>query len=279
MPAVPGTSRDLTAADAAGALTAALDRAARTDELTLREFRAAVAAVEIGSRCAAAVSAATTGREPGPLLVTAAAWQLAGRISMTFDDGQPTRHTDPRGVIRSAQTFADSLRADIGSPADLAALLDRDDVPSLAGRVQQIATQLPVLADQLTAAVRHWARTGQLHANARHLPPMDEMPEQRIGDVIAGRRVQARGRDLDDLGDAVRRAGSLSVALVDALHCTDRPARPSSTPHTSGHASPARPQGEPERLLGRAQRVAQALDSARQPLHRHHCGTPLTPEP
>jgi hypothetical protein len=83
--------------------------------------------------------------------------------------------------------------------------------------VQHVAGQLPVLADRLIAAVDRWSRTGRLYANARDLPPMDDMPEDRVTAVIAGRQVRARGTDLDPLRLAVGRAVDLSTGLTQAL--------------------------------------------------------------
>ena len=61
----------MTVLDAAAGLLAALDRAQRADDLTLRDFRAAVAAAELTSRYAAVV-AGQTGRDAGPLQLGAA---------------------------------------------------------------------------------------------------------------------------------------------------------------------------------------------------------------
>ena len=137
---------------------------------------------------------------------------------MTFDDGHRARPTDPHGVVPWARTLADTLRNDLGSNADLSALRDRDDLPRLTRTVQQVTNQLPVLADRLAAAVDRWSRTGRLYAAARDLPRMDNMPEDRVRDVIAGRRVQARGADLDRLGRALTSASALSSSLADAVN-------------------------------------------------------------
>lgn len=266
LPAVPGSASNVTAADACGELAAALGRARRTDELTVREFRAAVAAVEISSRCAAALTAATSGRQPGPLLVTAHAWQLTGRISMAFDDGRRTPPPDPRGVVPPARALADALRADVGVHADIAAIRERSDLPALAGRVQQVANQLPVLADQLAAAVDRWSATGQLLARARDLPPMPDMPEDRIRAVIADRHVQALGPDLDRLRQALARASALSTALADALNRAAPPEPPAPRHLAGSYAVQVRAPGSAERLLGHAQAVTDALAATKTPL-------------
>ncbi|SNR79709.1 hypothetical protein [Blastococcus mobilis] len=261
-PARPRRGEEPTAVDAAAALTAALDRALRTDGLALRDFRAAVAAAEIASDYAASVVAVAAGDESMRPLLAAVAWEL-GRISMTFDDGHQARPTDPHGVVSWARTLADTLRNDLGSHADLSALRDRADLPRLTRTVQQVTNQLPVLADRLAVAVDRWSRNGQLYAAARDLPRMDNMPEDRVRDVIAGRRVQARGADLDRLGRALTSATALASSLADAVNRA-APAEPQSQRHLAGlYAERARAPGSGERLLSHADNVAQAIARSR----------------
>jgi hypothetical protein len=92
----------ITALDACAALVAALDRARRADDLTLRDFRAAVAAAEITSRYAT-ITAGMAGEDAGPLLVTGLAWQLAGRASMVFHEGRRGEASDRQGVVAWSQ--------------------------------------------------------------------------------------------------------------------------------------------------------------------------------
>ena len=182
---------------------------------------------------------------------------------MTFDDGHRARPTDPHGVVPWARALADTLRNDLGSNADLSALRDRDDLPRLTRTVQQVTNQLPVLADRLAAAVDRWSRTGRLYAAARDLPRMDNMPEDRVRDVIAGRRVQARGADLDRLGRALASATALSSSLADAVNRAASPAAPSQR-HLAGlYAERARAPGPGERLLSHADNVAEAIAGSR----------------
>lgn len=265
MPGDPLAASQLTVLDASGALVAAIDRARGSNELTLRDFRAAVAAAEITSRSAATVTAAATGKDAGPLLVTGLAWQLAGRASTFFDDGRRTRSTDPHGVVPWALTFVGHLRAQVAFDTDVAALRDRDDLDAVAGRMQQVTSQLPVLADQLTAAVDRWSRTGQLYANARDLPPMDDMPDDRVAAVIAGRHVQARGADLDRLRQVVGRAAELSTGLADALHRATAAGPPGQRHQADLYAREVREPGVPERLLGHAQAVHRDIATIRSP--------------
>ncbi|CCG02433.1 conserved protein of unknown function [Blastococcus saxobsidens DD2] len=269
---LPRAGERVTAVDAAAALTAALDRALRTDGLTLREFRAAVAAAEITSDSAASVVAAAAGDEGMRPLLTAVAWELTGRISMTFEDGHRARPTDPHGVVPWARSLADTLCNDVGSNADLSALRDRGDLPRLTRTVQEVSNQLPVLADRLVAGVDRWSRTGRLYAAARDLPRMDNMPEDRVREVIAGRRVQARGADLDRLRRALASAGALSSSLADAVNRAVSPAAPSQR-HLAGlYAERARAPGRGERLLSHADNVAEAIAGSR-------CAPITTPAP
>ncbi|WP_116451696.1 hypothetical protein [Blastococcus litoris] len=280
MPGVPRRGSDVTALDASAALTAALGRTQRTGELTLRDFRAAVAAAEISSRCAAAVTAAATGEKPGRLPGAAVAWELTGRTSMVFEDGRRMRPTDPQGVVPWARTLADALLADVGSPADVGALRDRNDLARVTHGVQQVAHQIPVLAGEFAAAVDRWSRTGQLYASARDLPRMDNMPEDRVRDVIAGRRVQARGTDLNALAHVVGRAGALSTALADALNRAAPPGAPVQRHLAAFYARRARSPGSAEQLLGQAQAVERALAATPAPpaIGGHIQGRPTSPE-
>jgi hypothetical protein len=215
----PGPS-EVTVLDASAALVAALDRAQRTNDLTLREFRAAVAAAEITSRSAATVTAA-------------------------------------------ARTLTGALHTDIGRLSDLAAARSDRDALHLAGTVQQITGQLPVLADQLIAAVDRWSRTGRLYASARDQPQMANMPEDRIKAVIAGRHVRASGADLDRLRQAVDRAADLSTGLADALHRTAGTRPPAQGHQADRHAREAQLPVVAERLLSHAQAVERDVTTIR----------------
>ncbi len=254
-PGPPPPAVGATPLDAAAALVAALDRAQRVDGLTLRDFRAAVAAAEITSRSAATITAAATGDDVGPLLVTGLAWQLAGRTSMAFHDAHRAGPCEARGVVAWAQALAGALRAEVGSHADTAALHGRSDLALSAGRVRQVTAQLPVLGDHLAAAVDRWSHTGRLYTPARHLPRTDTMPEDRITAVIAGRHVRASGADLDRLRRVVDRAADLSTGLADALHRAVGNG-PAVRPHqVDRHNREVRAPGAAERLLDRAQAV------------------------
>ncbi|SNS69544.1 hypothetical protein SAMN06893096_106247 [Geodermatophilus pulveris] len=253
MPGNPLAAAQLTVLDASGALAAAVDRARERNELSLRNFRAAVAAAEITSRSAATVTAAATGNDAGPLLVTGLAWQLVGRASTVFDDGRQTRSTDPHGVVPWALTFVGHLRAQVAFDTDIAALRDWEDLAAVASRMQQVTGQLSVLAEHLVSAVDRWSRTGQLYANARDLPPMDNMPEDRVAAVIAGRHVQARGADLDRLRQVVGRAAELSTGLADALHRAASMGSLARGHQATRHAPRARAPVAAERLLSHPQ--------------------------
>ncbi len=276
MPAPAGTA---TVPDAAAALITTLDRASRRDDLTLRQFRAIIATAMIGSRYAAAVTATAAGEGPRPWLATAAAWQLAGRASMAFDDGRRTTPADPRGAVGRARALVDALRADFGPEPDTLALRDREPPARAVSGLQPMANQLPILADQLGTAVQRWSRTGQLYAYARDLPPMEHMPEQRIRDVIAGRRVQAHGADLSTLAHAVHRARALSTALADTLNRAIPPG-PAVQRHLAGnYAQQVRGPGGPERLLSQAQAIERAravggIGSTAGYRHTPHPGPP-----
>ncbi|MGY1829032.1 hypothetical protein ACI8AA_01240 [Geodermatophilus sp. SYSU D01180] len=229
LPLPPPGGPQGTALDAAAALVAALDRARRAGDLTLRDFRAAVAAAEITSRYASVI-AGRAGEDAGPLVVTGLAWQLAGRASTVFHDGRPA----DRGVVQCAQDLVGALRDQVDAHADLAGRRNRDEPADGAAAVGHAVGQLPVLADRLVAAVDSWSHTGRLYAHPQDLPAMEDMPGDRVTAVIAGRAVRARGGDFDRLRLVVGRAADLSTGLTTAL---------ASAVPKPPHAGGARPVG------------------------------------
>jgi hypothetical protein len=237
-------------------LAAAVERDALLDPPTA--FRAAVAAAEITSRSAVAVMAVAADREPGPLLVTAVAWQLAGRASMAFDDGRRAGTADARCVVVWAQELAGALQADVRAYADSSTSHERSDLLRLADSVGKVASQLPVLAEELTAAVDGWARSGRLYVPARLLPPVESMPEDRVRAVIAGRPVRAFGDDLHPLRRIVGRAGELSAGLSDAINRAYTAGAPAERHLADFHARRVHAPDAGERLLGPAQAVERA---------------------
>ncbi|MGY1631890.1 hypothetical protein ACI784_09325 [Geodermatophilus sp. SYSU D01186] len=252
LPGPPSGATAGTALDASAALVAALDRALQADDLTLRDFRAAVAAAELTSRYAA-ISTGRAGEDAGPLMLTGLAWQLAGRASMVFHDGHRAEPGDRRGVVAWSQTLVSALSSEVHAHADAAGRRDRRELADVAAAVHRVAGELPVLADRLSAAVDRWSRTGRLYANARDLPPMENMPEERVSAVIAGQQVRASGADLDRLRVAVGRAVDLSIGLTHVLACAASPAATSQRPLPSA----------PGRLLDRAHAVALSLAAVR----------------
>jgi hypothetical protein len=254
LPGPPSGEAEVTVLDAAAGLLAALDRAQRADDLTLRDFRAAVAAAELTSRYAA-LAAGMTGRDAGPPLVAGLAWQLAGRASMVFHDGRRGAPGDRGGVVASSQALVGALRNEVGASADIGEQREHK-TPADVAAVQQVASHMPVLADRLTMAVEHWSRTGQLFANARDLPRMEAMPEDRIQAVIAGRHVRASGADLGGLRQGVGRAADLSTGLADALNRAAGTGSVAQTHRTDRRDRGAKVPGDAERLLSRAHAVA-----------------------
>ncbi|MBB3084679.1 hypothetical protein [Geodermatophilus sabuli] len=252
MPRPPSGETAVTALDASAALVAALDRAGQAGNLALRDFRAGVAAAEITCRYAAF----TTGRaggDAGPLLVTGLAWQLAGRASTVFHDGQREEAGDRRGVVAWAQALVGALRHEVEADAGTTARRDGSEPVDVAAAAQRVTGQLPALGGKLIVAVGRWSRTGRLYANARDLPPMENMPLDRVSAVIAGRQVRASGTDLDRLRLAVGRAADLSTGLTHVLACAASPATASQRPLPSA----------PERLLDRAHAAALSLAAVR----------------
>jgi hypothetical protein len=253
-PGPPSGGAEVTVLDAAAGLLAALDRAQRADDLTLRDFRAAVAAAELTGRYAAVV-AGMTGRDAGPLLVAGLAWQLAGRASTVFHDGRRGVPGDGGGVVASSQALARALRSEVGAPADKGEPRDHRVPADRAAAVQQVASHIPFLADRLTMAVERWSRTGQLFANARDLPRMEAMPEDRIQAVIAGRHVRANGADLAELRQAVGRAADRSTGLAEVFNGAAGVEPLAQWQRTDRRDRGAKVPGDAERLLSRAHAV------------------------
>jgi len=65
---------------------------------------------------------------------------------------------------------------------------------------------------------------------------MDDMPEDRIRQVLAGQLVQAAHQDLAPLSAAVTRAGSLSTALAAELNQTT-PGVPPAQPRLAAYTT------------------------------------------
>ncbi|SFT82464.1 hypothetical protein SAMN05660657_03303 [Geodermatophilus amargosae] len=261
---LPGPSHGepgVTALDASAALGAALDRAGQQDGLTLREFRAAVAAVEITHRYAAAF-AGMAGQDAGALVITGLAWQLAGRASMVFKDGRPADPDDRRGVVRCAQALVSALRDGVDVQAEPSGPPDRNASADVVAAVAQVVGQLPALAEQLAAAVDRWSRTGRLYANARDLPPMEDMPPDRVRAVIAGRHVEVRGADLDHLRATVHRAADLIRERAGARDGAHAP-HPSTHRSADRHLSQARMSVAAERPHGRTSIRTHGLPTVR----------------
>ena len=265
LPGPPSGEAEVTVLEAAAGLLAALDRARQADDLTLRDFRAAVAAAELTGRYAA-VAAGMTGRDAGPLLVAGLAWQLAGRASMVFHDGRRREPGDGGGVVASSQALVRALHNDVGAPADIGEQRDHKTPADVAAAVQQVARHMPALADRLTMAVERWSRTGQLFANARDLPPMEAMPADRIQAVIAGRHVPAVGADLDRLRKVVDRAADLSTGVAEVLHRAAGTGGVVQRPRTDRRDRVAEVPGDAKRLLSRAHAVDRDSEGIR-PLH------------
>jgi len=124
---------------------------------------------------------------------------------------------------------------------------------------------LPVIAGQLHATTSRWGIEGLLRAHARDLPAMEDMPEARVRQVVAGLHVQAAHQDLAPLSAAVTRAGSLSTALAAELTRRPRACRPRSRgwPPTTPTASP--PRTAAAQMTSDARHVQQALAATRAP--------------
>jgi hypothetical protein len=257
------------ALEASVALAHAVARAATDSRLTIREFRAAVAACEVAARYA--VVAADALHEP---VVAAAptAWQLVGRLSMTFSEGRGTSAASSGRVIPAAQTLVLSLRGDLG-PASALSALPPEDRRHVAAAVRDVTAQLPELGDRLAGVAARWARTGTLLSRARDLPQAVDMPLSRLPDVLSDRSVSAHDEDFALLRLSLNRATELSRALADAVH-GEASGSPPLRPHVlDGQHQRITAPGAAERLLSHAKAVTllDPLVRGRQaPGHDHH---------
>ena len=87
------------------------------------------------------------------MLLAGLAWQLAGRASTGFHDGRRGAPGDRGGVVASAQVLVGALRNEVGAPADTGIRRDERTPADVAAAVQQVASQMPGLADRLTMAI------------------------------------------------------------------------------------------------------------------------------
>jgi hypothetical protein len=94
---------------------------------------------------------------------------------------------------------------------------------------------------------------------------MDNMPDDRVAAVIAGRHVQARGADLDRLRQVVGRAAELSTGLADGLHHATAADPPVQRHQAHLYAQATQTPGAPERLLDHAQAVHRDITTIRSP--------------
>ncbi len=278
----PGMTGTQAAAEAAVALVVAIQRADQRGGLTLREVRAVTAGVELSTRYIAGVAAALPEADPaGPWRNAGGAWELVGRASTTFDD----LHWNPRAarsdVVAWAARIPQALEHSLGPLPGLAAdsLETHRDLPQVLTHVQQVANQTPIIATELASTVRGWARNEILYADARHLAQMENMPLDRIADVIAGRRVRALPTDLDIITSSIDRAGSLSTSLAAEL--TRAPAAgPTPQPHLIElYASRVAGPRAGEQLLAAAHKTEQALTATRTPFRATTTHRPDGPSP
>ena len=94
---------------------------------------------------------------------------------------------------------------------------------------------------------------------------MEDMPEDRVRQVLAGQLVQAAHQDLAPLAAAVARAGSLSTALAAELNQTT-PGGPHAQPRLTAHyAARLTAPGAGDELVRDAREVEQALAATRAP--------------
>ncbi len=264
-PAWAGTQ---VAAEAAAALVAAIDRADDRGGLSLREMRTITATAEVVSAYSAAVVAVLppdVGEKPWRS--TAVAWYVARASTEKFDDGRTNRAADDTDIVRAAQLIQAAIRYDLGPVTELdrAALHARPDLPHVLDELRLVTNQTPVLAGQLGTMARRWAGDGSLHAAARDLPVIDDIPHMRIRKIIADERIRASGPDLSDMRKAIHRAGALSTGLADALNRT-ADAGPPSQPHLAAlYASHVNTPRAEQQLLAAAQETAHALTATRAP--------------
>lgn len=261
----PGLTGTHVAAEASAALVAAISTAHERDGLTLREFRV-VCATALSVSDYAAAFATRLGEDDGqPWRSAAVAWQVLSNTAAVFKDGRwdlPTNGVQSRAAIIPA-----ALTRDLGAlhTLDAGALHARPDLPLLLTHLQQSTNQLPVIAEQLHAATRRWAVEGLLRANARDLPPMEDMPEARVRQVMAGAQVQAVGPDLAPLSAAVGRAGSLSTALAAQLNQASLAGPPTQPRLTAWYADRSAGQRATAEIVSDARHVEQALAATRAP--------------
>jgi hypothetical protein len=250
----PRTALGAGSADAAASLSAALARAVRREELTLRGFRAVTAVAELAGGSGVGLAAAGDRGGTDRLVAAPRAWAAVGRETMAFREVRSSGPAEASGVVGWAHRLGMLLQT-TAAGSDPPGTVS----PALFAIGQAVANQTPVLAEHLAEAVNQWSRSGSLWAHARALPRMEDMPEDRVRDVIAGRVVRAHGRDLVPLQEAIDRAWAASTALADRLNQVTPPA------HRHLAALYRRTADRGERPRDHAERAAEALTLTRPP--------------
>lgn len=278
----PGMTGTQAAAEAAVALVAAIRRADQRGGLTLREVRAVTAGTELSTRYIAGVAAALPEADPaGPWKAAGGAWELVGRASSTFDDLHRSPPAARSDVIMWAARIPHALERSLGPlpGLDAESLDTRRDLPQVLSHVQQVANQPPIIATELASTVRRWARNEILYSQPRHVAQMEEMPLDRVAEVIAGRWVRAFPTDLDIIMSSMDRAGSLSTMLAAEFTRTHEVGAPTQ-PHLAGlYASRVAHPIAGEQLLRAAQLTEMALAATRTPFHATTPPRPDGPSP
>lgn len=179
---------------------------------TLREVRAVLAAAQMTAAHLATVIPNSPSPSAAPSAVSA--WATAAELAQPFIDGHVLARPAPSRIVRACAVVPVALTADglrsAAEPAETAASAARDRSVEL----RRLGNLLPLLGEQIGLTVAHWARTERLLARAKDLTPAEDMPLDRVRQVVAGWRVPAEARDLQGLQRAVDQAADASLELV-----------------------------------------------------------------
>lgn len=214
----PGVSGTRVAAGAAAALVEAICAAQAHDGLTLRELRAVSVGAQTASQYVTGVASAqqsggTVERWPSADL----AWQAVREATMVLDDGRRKASTPNTTVGQAVVLCQAGLRHDLDSlPLDAPSTRARADLEQVLGHLHQIAHLLPVIADQLIAITRAWAKVSALHRRARG--PRSESTTPRSVPTPLAARAAWTVSNLDKLLTTIEQARSESIALAEAMH-------------------------------------------------------------
>ena len=149
-------------------------------------------------------------RAAGPWRSAPVAWRASREALKPFDDGT-RRRPENTAVVLWAVRLHEGLKAEFRPDRVTHSLGERGSDAATA--LQVIANHLPQLAEDLTRATRHWARSGSLTTRATAV----RFRADRVDAWLRQDAVRADAEDLHAVARSLRSAWLLSVDLAAEL--------------------------------------------------------------